>query len=269
MSDHVRHHSIPQATRDLVSMRYRTITRAVNRGLWDSSSETLHSLYVGSYGRGTAVDTSDIDVLVEVPESYYVVPHPFSTYNPQSRLLQVVKDAILASYPRSKVKGDGQVVVVDFSDGMKFEVLPAIKRADAWGGVRYEYPDTHMGGNWLSTNPKAEQRALAEVDRSSNGLAKDTCKHIRSVRDACFSSYHLSGIVIDSFVCKVIGGWHYLSEGEAPSGGPSYEEMLLNAFSSMSAYGGYAFCLEAPGSGMAVDVSNSLECLGKVLKRMA
>ena len=51
----------------------------------------------------------------------------YTTYNPQSRLLQVVKKAILESYPRSDVKGDGQVVVIKFSDGMKFEVLPALK----------------------------------------------------------------------------------------------------------------------------------------------
>ena len=49
----------------LVSQRYKRITRAVNSEFWNSDSETTHSLYVGSYGRGTAIDTSDIDMLVE------------------------------------------------------------------------------------------------------------------------------------------------------------------------------------------------------------
>ncbi|MBR3326243.1 MAG: nucleotidyltransferase domain-containing protein [Atopobiaceae bacterium] len=178
MASPVTHHSIPLETRQLVAQRYRVVTWAVNRSLWDVVSDTAHSLYVGSYGRGTAVDTSDVDVLVEVPSRFYVRPDYYSTYNPQSRLLQVVKEAVLSSYPRSSVRADGQVVVVDFSDGMKFEVLPAIREQDGWGGTHYRYPDTHMGGNWMSTDPKSEQGALAERDRSSNGLLKDTCKLI-------------------------------------------------------------------------------------------
>lgn len=57
--------------RSLVSQRYRRITRAVNSEFWGSTSETAHSLYVGSYGRGTAIDTSDIDILVELPRDEY------------------------------------------------------------------------------------------------------------------------------------------------------------------------------------------------------
>lgn len=67
---------------------------------------------------------------------FYVRPNNYSTYNPQSRLLQVVKGAAF-SCPRSSVRADGQVVVVDFYDGMKFEVLPAIKEQDGWGRTRY------------------------------------------------------------------------------------------------------------------------------------
>ena len=45
-----------------ISLRYHTITKAVNREFWNSSSDVLHSLYVGSYGRGTAIDVSDVDI---------------------------------------------------------------------------------------------------------------------------------------------------------------------------------------------------------------
>lgn len=55
----------------LVSQRYKRITRAVNSEFWDSTSETAHSLYVGSHGRGTAIDTSDIDMLLELPKDEY------------------------------------------------------------------------------------------------------------------------------------------------------------------------------------------------------
>ena len=110
--------------RSLVSQRYRRITRAVNSEFWGSSSETAHSLYVGSYGRGTAIDTSDIDILVELPRDEYN-KYDALRGNGQSRLLQ--------TYPNSDIHGDGQVVVINFSDGIKFEVLPAFRQLDWWG----------------------------------------------------------------------------------------------------------------------------------------
>ena len=78
-----------------------------------------HSIYVGSYGRGTAINTSDLDVLIQLPDSEY---ERFSSMygNGQSRLLQAVKNAILDTYPNTDIKGDGQVVVVSFVDCMKF-----------------------------------------------------------------------------------------------------------------------------------------------------
>ena len=51
-------------TRSLISMRYKEITKAINRAFWNSESETDHSRYVGSYGRGTAINTSDLDILI-------------------------------------------------------------------------------------------------------------------------------------------------------------------------------------------------------------
>ena len=115
---------IPMATRSTIASRYKTITRAINREFWNSTSETSHSLYVGSYGRGTAIDTSDIDILLELPRSEYE-RYDYYKGNGQSRLLQAVKSAIQSSYPRTDVRADGQVVKLTFSDGMQIEALPA------------------------------------------------------------------------------------------------------------------------------------------------
>ena len=98
-----------------------------------------------------------------------------------------MKDAILVTYPNTDVKGDGQVVVVKFTDGMKFEILPAfrnIRSYSGWDGT-YKYPDTHMGGNWMTTNPIAEQEAMEKKNGydQSNGLLYDTCKHIRFLQN--------------------------------------------------------------------------------------
>ena len=117
---------ISKEQRSLISLRYKRITKAINTEFWDSSSETDHSFYVGSYGRGTAITTSDIDMLVELPKTEYE-RYDIIKGNGQSRLLQAIKGAIMQAYPRSNIRADGQVVVIDFSDGIKFEVLPAGK----------------------------------------------------------------------------------------------------------------------------------------------
>lgn len=256
---------ISQEQRLLISDRYKRITRAINNEFWGTSSETAHSRYVGSYGRGTAIDTSDIDILVELPREEYE-RYDAHKGNGQSRLLQAVKTAIQSTYSRSDISADGQVVVIKFSDGMKFEILPAFQQVDwlgNWNG-KYNYPDSNMGGNWRSTNPKAEQEAMAAKNRESNGLLYDTCKHMREIRDSHFSSYHLSGIVIDSFVYHHIDDWHWLNAGETstqPHG--TYEKKLYSECPFWS------FNLTAPGSGDIVDTTKSLDCLRKVLNYMS
>lgn len=265
-------HSIDKETRSLISTRYKRITRAVNSEFWGSTSETAHSRYVGSYGRGTAINISDLDVLVELPDEEY--EHFTSlTGNGQSRLLQAVKAAILETYPNTDVKGDGQVVVVSFSDGMKFEILPAFRNIELWTGWdgTYKYPDTHMGGNWMTTNPIAEQKAMDDKDSygNSNGLLKDTCKHIRYIRSEYFNSYRLSGILIDSFVYASIGYWHWLRENEHSGyNEKTYEQALLDYYNDNFPYASIiAPTIYAPGSGMKVAVDD-WEVLGKVLNKM-
>ena len=271
MSSRVKrdNHPIDKDTRTLISKRYKRITKAVNEEFWGSSSDTLHSRYVGSYGRGTAINTSDLDVLIELPEEEY--DHFTSLYgNGQSRLLQAVKDAILDTYSNTDVKGDGQVVVVKFTDGIKFEILPAFQHFDyygRWDGT-YTYPDTHMGGNWMTTNPKAEQDAMAEKDNyyNANGLLRDTCKHIRYIRSERFSSYNLSGILVDTFVYEAIGGWHWSRDDKKSSStGKCFEEILLDYYNSLSSY--FKPTLYSPGSGMKIECDD-WDVLGKILNKM-
>lgn len=264
MGNRVQKHGekIPQDIRQHISSRYRTVTTAINSEFWNSTSDTSHSLYVGSYGRNTAIGTSDIDILVELRGDLFDRYNNLSG-NSQSRLLQAVRSAILKAYPRSDVRADGQVVKIAFSDKIDFEIVPAFISLDG----SYKYPDTNAGGSWKSTNPKAEQDAMAQKNKTSNGLLYDTCKHIRYIRDNSFSSYHLSGIVIDSFVYEAIGNWRWLNSGESssqPIG--TYEHVLLNY------YNRHGICrgenISAPGSNDIVSTSSSYECLGKVLGNM-
>ena len=123
----------------------------------------------------------------------------------------------------------------------------------------------------MSTNPKAEQDTMADKNGyyASNGLLFDTCKHIRYVRSDSFSSYHLSGILIDSFVYAAIKDWHWLRDGEQGSGKPSgsYEQVLLDYYNQFKYPTIIPPTIKAPGSGMQVGVDD-WDVLGKVLNKM-
>lgn len=245
---------VDEETLKTIENRFGEISTRINKDFWESSQKT-HCLFVGSYGRGTAVSTSDIDVLIQLPYEYF---QQFNSYsgNGQSALLQKLKDSVVTRYKNTDIGADGQVVQVDFSDGMMFELLPAFQSMDN----SFQYPDTHQGGSWKRTDPLAEQKAMREKDASSNGLLFDTCRHIRYLRDQFFKSYKLSGIVIDSFVYQNIGNWRWDSGNSSKPG--SYEKHLLDSCQNSS-------FLIAPGSYQIIDCSASMECLKKVLNKMA
>lgn len=261
---------ISKDIRDSVIQRFHTIVKTINREFWNSNSESDHGLLVGSYGRGTAIDDSDVDILVVLPKEEH---ERFDAQkgNGQSRLLQTLKETISNTYSQSDISADGQVVVMKFSDGMKIEVLPAFENY-SWTSLNtsFSYPDTNMGGHWKSTNPIAEQKAMKEKNEASNGLLFDTCKHIRKIHLECFKSYKLPGILIDSFVYEAIKNWHWLRPNENESGGmTSYEQALLIYFNTITVNGMIELEIQAPGSGMTIDSSDSIECLEKILRKMA
>lgn len=181
------------STVDTVARRYRTITRKVNSEYWFSESETNNSLYVGSYGRATEIYTSDIDIIVSLPWS---VKERFDKRigNIQSQLLTEIKDKLSQTYPSSDLSSDGQVIVISFSDGVRYEIVPAFKYSDG----RFCYPDTHNDGSWKVMNPKEEMNFFNLRHRVHNYTMKKFCRMIRSWREA--NNITISGELIDSIV---------------------------------------------------------------------
>ena len=142
---------IPASTINSISNRYKRITKQLNIDFYSSYSETRHSLYVGSYGRDTAAySISDLDVGFQLPFDLYT---KYNAYlgNGQSALLQAVKKSLQTTYSSSDIGGDGQVVVINFSDGITFEILPYfINNGGSW-----TYPCSNNGGSWKTCNPIA------------------------------------------------------------------------------------------------------------------
>jgi tRNA nucleotidyltransferase (CCA-adding enzyme) len=163
-----------------ISTRYKAITKRLNIDFWDTVSETSHSWYVGSVGRGTAIKgVSDIDMIMQLPGKLYETYNNY-TSNGQSALLQEVKNSIKKTYSTTDLGGDGQVVVVNFVD-MKFEVVPCFSTVEG----DFIYPDSNNGGSWKRMNPLAEIAAIRDADNDYNNNVRRLAKMMRAWKEKC------------------------------------------------------------------------------------
>jgi hypothetical protein len=188
-------------TVDDIAYRYKRITKQLNKCYWDSESETNHSLYVGSYGRGTEIHLSDIDMLFWLPYDDYV---RFNNYqgNGQSAMLQEVKECIQKTY-KSYMKGDGQVIKVDFTDGICFEIVPCFVNKDD----SFTYPDTNNGGSWKTTNPRPEINEMTTTNNFLNSNLKRLCRMARAWKDKW--DVPMGGLLIDTLAYNFLKDWEY------------------------------------------------------------
>lgn|SRR5690625_931938 len=185
-----------------IQNRYKKITKRINGDYWNSISETSNSLYVGSYGRGTEIWTSDIDMIVRLPYKTY---EKFNNYrsNGQSALLQEVRESLQKTYSTSHVKADGQVIGINFDDGISFEIVPVFKNKDG----SYTYPDSNNGGVWKVTDPVSEISAINVSNRATNKNLKRLCRMARAWKSKC--NVPLNGILIDTLAYRFIKDWEY------------------------------------------------------------
>lgn len=183
---------VVQNTAD-ISYRYKRITQRLNQDFWDTDSDTAHSIYVGSYGRDTAIHgTSDVDMASFMPWSIF---GQFDEHqgNGQSAFLQAVRNSIRKTYPTTDLGADGQVVVVRFSDGMQIEVLPCFEFDD---GSLY-HADANNGGSWKKSEPRSEINAMnIRNTHVANGNLRRLCRMMRAWKRKW--EVPIPGILIDT-----------------------------------------------------------------------
>src|SRR5690606_11671077 len=173
-----------------IQSRYKSITKRINIDYYGTTSETSNSFYVGSYGRGTEIFTSDIDIIVKLPYSTYSKFDNYTT-NGQYALIKEVRDVIKKTYSTTHLRADGQVVVLDFTDGIRYEIVPGFINKD---GISYTYPDTNDGGSWKTTNPKAEINEINRANKEWNYNLKRLCRMARAWKSKW--SVPISGLLI-------------------------------------------------------------------------
>ena len=225
-----------------ISYRYKRITGRLNTDFWDTDSDTAHSIYVGSYGRDTAINgTSDFDMAVWLPWSLYT---QYSRHqgNGQSAFLQAVRDSIKKTYTYTDVGADGQVLVLSFDDGMTFEVLPCFENDDG----SFTHADSNGGGSWKTTSPRAEIDAINTRNTyTANGNLRRLCRMMRAWKRYC--DVPIPGILIDTLAYQFIATYEYREKSYL-----YYDYMSRDFFDYMAEQDRTQDFWRAPGSGRYV-----------------
>lgn len=174
-----------------------SIDQKLRSAYYGQDDTSDHGIVVGSVGRGTAVSgTSDLDMLFVLPPSMF---RKFDSYdsNGQSALLQEVRRTLKERYPKTDIKGDGQAVVVKFTNrSFTIDLVPAFARDDG----SFWYPDSNGGGSWKKTDPLPEQRSCEALIKSTGGVARSLCNALRVWKNNV--GFHFKGLLIDTLVGK-------------------------------------------------------------------
>lgn len=192
------------ATNDQVedaSTKVAGILACLNAGYYGASSQE-NGYVVGSWGKRTQiVYTEDVDLLFVVPQATY---EKFAAYqsNGQSALLQEVKAVLEARYPNTVMRGDGQVVVVGFNT-LTLEVIPAVSLTNG----QYWICDTHNGGSWRTTDPRAQIYHLDVSDGVTNGNTRRLIRMIKSWKYA--NNVNIKAFQIELLVVEFMTNYKY------------------------------------------------------------
>ena len=234
-------HNIMVQTGAAISGRYHAITRRLNTDFWETTSDTSHSLYVGSYGRNTAIhSTSDVDMIFELPSSIYRRYDQHSG-NGQSALLQAVRTSVKKTYSSTDIGADGQVILIPFADGITFELVPAFVNKDD----SYTYPDSNGGGRWKTTNPRPEIAAIRARNTACNNNLVPLCRMMRSWKKEW--NVPIGGLLIDTLAYQFSIDWEHRDESYF-----YYDYMCRDFFDSMASQPTDQEYWKAPGSGQWV-----------------
>jgi len=176
-----------------IDKKYKRITKKLNQSFWSLENDEEHAHKVGSLGRGTAIKgVSDLDMLFILPDALYTQYNNHEG-NGQSKLLQRVKEVIKETYPRTIVRGDGQVVVVSFSN-YQIEVCPCFSENDG----SFTYPDSNNGGKWKKTNPMPEIRESLSMTKETNTHYRYICNMTRAWKNEV--GFKFGRLLIDTLV---------------------------------------------------------------------
>lgn len=190
----------PERFHDLLKIVDEVI-QPLRRSYWPGCAPIFRGdhLVVGAFGKGTAL-ASDLEV-----DLVYLLPaadkYRFqNTGNPQSRLISEMRDQLVLNLSAGYVRSGLDRITVVCGDA-DIVIRPGFEHAD--GG--YELADSSNGGNWVFTNPLAEQASIRVLDRLSHGKLSEIILLLKSWRNV--SDAPIAGFAIELLAREFVSSW--------------------------------------------------------------
>ena len=193
------------------------VRKALNRHYY-GVSDLDNSFLIGSWDKYTRTrPPRDIDLYFVLPYNVY---QRFESVqgNKQSALLQEIKRVLQNTYPNTGLRGDGQVVVVDFYR-MSVEVVPAFALRDS---QQYWICDTHNGGRYKTADPRAESSNIASVNSSCNNNLRPLIMMMKAWQSHC-------NVPIKSFWIELVSA-EFLQQSRWNQMGYYYYDWIMRDF---------------------------------------
>jgi hypothetical protein len=178
--------------------KYKGVVSCLNAAYWGTNSETANSFLIGSWSKNTRIrPPRDVDLYFVLPKAVYDRFQRSGYVNKQSALLQEVKGKLLASYPTSRIRGDGPVVLAGFTS-YNVEIVPAFLY-DA-NDRSYYVCDTNNGGSYKTTKPLHEAEVIEAADKRNNVNVRRLVRMLKCWQAWCsvpIKSFYLELLAID------------------------------------------------------------------------
>lgn len=209
------------------------VVSSLHRSFYGESVVSQY-LVAGSWGKDTAIHpSSDVDLFFVLPNDIFY-RFDARTGNKQSQLLQHVRDVVSATYPQTRIRGDGQVVVVGFNS-IEIEIVPAFI-AQREGLITC---DSNDGGRWKLVNPAGEAVALDQADTTFNGNVRKITRILKQWKRHC--NVPIKSFQIEQFVQEALARMAWGGYGEF-----WFDWIVRDVFAHMIGRGGGGFWM--PGN---------------------
>lgn len=170
--------------------KYDGVCKKIHDNYFSSEYNGSTKLLIGSYGKKTNIRPArDVDVIFMLPPSEY--KQSTDDYNYQSALLQKIKRILKDKYPDTDIRGDGPVVVVNFSNNHFIEVVPAIELTND----KFYIPFTDNGGYWKLDDPRALYKFINDSDIATGGNTRNLIRMIKKWQE--YSNVSIKSLVIE------------------------------------------------------------------------
>lgn len=185
----MRRYEPTQFQKEMIS-RHHNYLRAVLA----NKINILDDFLTGSYIKQTQINpATDVDLFIVLDSKYAKNYYP----NKAVKLLFDFTKLVQPTYPSSRLKADGQALVITFANGLKMDVVPAFLKE----GGGYLIPNA-KNNYWIATDPKKYEEFLLRANQLLDGKLKHIIKMIKCwnrTHHNIFKSLHIEIMALNSF----------------------------------------------------------------------